>query len=72
MPKLKTFSNLESIYLALDTGKGYAMLDQWVRVKQNAVYKYFELDKYLTVSAVWKNENHNPALNIFLENCLYE
>jgi DNA-binding transcriptional LysR family regulator len=70
VPKIKTFSNLESIYLALDSGRGYAILDQWVRVKQNSVYKYFELDKYLTVSAVWKNENHNPALNIFLENCL--
>jgi hypothetical protein len=61
---------LESIYLALDSGRGYAILDQRVRVKQNMVYKYFELDKYLTVSAVWKNENQNPALNIFLENCL--
>jgi DNA-binding transcriptional LysR family regulator len=72
IPKIKTFSNLESIYLALDAGRGYTILDQWVRVKQNAVYKYFVLDKYLTVSAVWKNENHNPALHIFLENCLYE
>jgi DNA-binding transcriptional LysR family regulator len=70
VPKIKTFPNMESIYLALDSGKGYAILDQWIRVKQNAVYKYFELDKYLTVSAVWKNENHNPALNIFLDNWL--
>jgi DNA-binding transcriptional LysR family regulator len=72
IPEIKTFSNLESIYLALDRGSGYTILDQWVRVKQNAVYKFFELDKSLTVCAVWKNENQNPALRTFLEKGLYE
>jgi DNA-binding transcriptional LysR family regulator len=71
-PEIKTFSNLESIYLALDRGSGYTILDQWVRVKQNPVYKYFELDKSLAACAVWKNENQNPALRTFLEKCLYE
>jgi DNA-binding transcriptional LysR family regulator len=72
IPEIKYFPNLESIYLALDRGSGYTILDQWVRVKLNPVYQYFELDKSFAVCVVWKKENPNPAARIFLEECLYE
>jgi DNA-binding transcriptional LysR family regulator len=66
MPMMKLLPNVESIFLVLETGKGCAIFDRWIRIKNNAAYKYFELDKDMTVSAAWKERNQNPALQLFL------
>jgi len=67
IPQFEIFHSFESILLALQTGAGYTILDEWIWVKNNPNFKYIPLDASLTISEVWKTDNTNRALRLFLE-----
>jgi DNA-binding transcriptional LysR family regulator len=69
IPKIKTLPNLESIFLALQTGEGYTIIDNWTWERNNANFKSLQLDTFFTVSGVWKKDNANWALQTFLKTC---
>ena len=71
IPNFKPLPNLESILLAIQTGTGYTILDNWVRQKDEPVFRYFLLDKFLTIGTVWKADNLNKALPLFLKTSVY-
>jgi DNA-binding transcriptional LysR family regulator len=66
IPRFKEFSNIDSIYLALETGAGCTILDKMKRICNNSAYKWFELDLSINIGFVWKKTNNNPALRLFL------
>ncbi|GHV46223.1 LysR family transcriptional regulator [Spirochaetia bacterium] len=73
VPKIKLMPNLDSILLALESGLGYTMLDARHHIIHDPYYKHIELDLDAiqhNISAVWKKDNSNHALNIFLKECL--
>jgi DNA-binding transcriptional LysR family regulator len=67
MPRFKTLPNLDSILLTLQTGSGCAIGDIWMRDKDNPNFKYKQLDLFLYISDVWKADNTNKALDLFLK-----
>jgi DNA-binding transcriptional LysR family regulator len=71
IPKMKTAINIDSILLAIDQGSGYTLLDQWQRVRNHPSFKYLNLDIEHSVVAVWKKDNSNTALNLFLTQGLF-
>lgn len=68
-PNIKLMPNIESILLALSSGKGYTILDQCSRIKDTPAFKYFQINTSTTISAVWKKSNINPALKLFISEC---
>lgn len=69
IPKIKLMNNTEAILLALSSGKGYTIMDYWARIKDNPSFGYFKIDTFNTMSMVWKKNNINPALKVFLDEC---
>jgi DNA-binding transcriptional LysR family regulator len=67
IPVIKELPNLDSIFLAIETGAGCAMLENRTRICKNIAYKFFELDIKLEIGFVWKKKNSNPALNLFID-----
>jgi DNA-binding transcriptional LysR family regulator len=77
MPNIvKLAPNLETLFVYLHSGTGIALLDENVRIYGGEGLKFYpmpmESDNLLTVEAVWKRDNQNPALPLFisvLEGC---
>lgn len=67
VPKIKLMTNADSILLALNSGKGYTILDFWSRARSYEFYNFFTLDTSTKISFVWKKNNVNPALSLFLK-----
>jgi DNA-binding transcriptional LysR family regulator len=72
VPIMKTVSNFESILLAIEAGRGFTIVSKWNRIVNNKGFKYIELDDSITICAVWKKDNNNPALRLFCSECLGE
>jgi DNA-binding transcriptional LysR family regulator len=72
IPIIKTVSNFESILLAIEAGRGFTIVSKWNRIVNNKGFKYIELDDNITLCAVWKKDNTNPALSLFCNECLGE
>jgi DNA-binding transcriptional LysR family regulator len=71
VPHFKFLPNMESILSALQNGNGYTIFDDLVRVKHDPSFKYLRLDNYITLTYVWKSDNNNKALRLFLENRVF-
>jgi DNA-binding transcriptional LysR family regulator len=72
VPKIKTVPNIDSILLALERGSGYTLFDQWHRIKDHPSFRYIHCDISDTVCAVWKKDNPNTVLNLFVNQCLLD
>jgi DNA-binding transcriptional LysR family regulator len=70
IPRFKELPNLDSILLALQTGSGYTIVDYWIRDKDNPNFKYTPIDIFLSISDVWKADNGNRVLPLFLKTCV--
>jgi DNA-binding transcriptional LysR family regulator len=70
IPKVEVMPNLDSILLAIERDHGYTILDEWTRVRKNPGYAFMHLDTYVTVGAIWRTNNRNPALQMFLDDIL--
>jgi DNA-binding transcriptional LysR family regulator len=68
VPVIKTLPNKDSVLLALERGSGYTIVDQWEWAKDHPSFKYIELDVTDSVCMIWKKDNPNSSLNLFLNN----
>jgi DNA-binding transcriptional LysR family regulator len=68
IPVIKTVPNKESILLALERGSGYTIMNHWERAKDHPSFKYIELDVTEIVYMMWKEDNSNASLDLFLNN----
>lgn len=66
-PKITQVSNIESMMLNVETGKGVAIFDEWHRILNNPMLKYIDAGTTHKVYAVWKKGNDNKAINLFLD-----
>jgi DNA-binding transcriptional LysR family regulator len=71
-PRFEFLPNLDSILLALQTGSGYTIADYWMRDKDNPNFNYAVIDMFFTTSNVWKADNDNRVLPLFLKTCLID
>jgi DNA-binding transcriptional LysR family regulator len=70
IPRFQAMPNLDSVLLALQNGSGYTIIDTWMRQKDDAAFKYLPLDFSATISSLWKADNANKALPLFLKTCV--
>jgi DNA-binding transcriptional LysR family regulator len=70
VPRFKTLPNFESVLLALQTGRGYTIIDSWTWERNNTNFNNLRLDSFLTISEVWREDNTNTALQFFLKSCI--
>ena len=66
-PMRKVMPNLESIYLAISNGNGFAIVNSWARVKENPNFRYLELDVSEDVIFAWKKSNKRAGILDFIE-----
>jgi DNA-binding transcriptional LysR family regulator len=71
IPQFKTLPNLESILLALQTGSGCTIIDTWVRYKDDPKFQCIRIDLFISISDVWKADNTNKVLELFLKTCVH-
>jgi DNA-binding transcriptional LysR family regulator len=67
IPKVKELPNVDSLFMAIGSGKGYTILDKFQFAKTAKIFKYIELDDYINICIFWKKDNANNFLPIFLE-----
>jgi DNA-binding transcriptional LysR family regulator len=68
IPEIKTLANLDSVLLAIEGGSGFTLLNHWMRTKDHPSFRYIELDITDSVCMIWKKDNPNASLNLFLNN----
>jgi DNA-binding transcriptional LysR family regulator len=68
-PILEHVANMNSLFITMEQGNGFALFMGWIWQKNNSAFKYIELDNKATVSAIWRKENGNKGLKLFLD-CL--
>jgi DNA-binding transcriptional LysR family regulator len=72
IPKIKAVPNIDSIIFALELGGGggYTLLDEWQRIKDHPSFRYLILDIDNAAIAIWKRDNPNTALSLFLNDVI--
>lgn len=68
-PRVTLVSNIDSMMLNVETGKGVAIFDEWHRVLNSSMLKSLDTGTNHRVHAAWKKENSNKdnAINLFLD-----
>lgn len=66
-PKIIEMPNRDSILLAISGGVGYCIFDSWSRYKKQSGMLTLPLDFTIPVCAVKKESNHNPLIDIFIQ-----
>jgi DNA-binding transcriptional LysR family regulator len=72
IPQFKKFPNVDSIFLAIESGVGCSILDKKMRICNNTSYKWLELNMIIPIGFVWKKSNTNPVLQKFFEHFFNE
>lgn len=54
--------NLDSITLALESGKGFTLINNWTRIKDSPSFRYPDLGNPQRIVAVWKMGNKSVAM----------
>ncbi|MDR3276920.1 MAG: LysR family transcriptional regulator [Treponema sp.] len=70
VPRIKTLSSFNSIIQAIKSGRGAAFADQAAMSKNDSSLGCLVLDQCITVSALWKKDNPNKALQTFIAECV--
>ena len=66
-PKITQVSNIDSMMLNVETGRGVAIFDEWHRVLNNPTLKYIDTNTTHKIYATWKKDNTNKAIKTFLD-----
>ncbi|WP_432407437.1 LysR family transcriptional regulator [Wukongibacter sp. M2B1] len=70
-PKISTVPNIESMVLHVESGLGVAIFDEWIRYKYNPMLKYINTGSKHEVNAVWKKDNSNYVINLFIDELIF-
>ncbi len=68
-PRIKTLSTLDAVVNAISTGAGYALFDNYARIKDNHEFKYLEMVESHDVSIVIPKESRSRGNDLFLAYC---
>lgn len=68
-PRITLVSNIDSMMLNVEAGKGVAIFDEWHRILNNSMLKFLDTGTNHKVYAAWKNDNVKKeyAINLFLD-----
>lgn len=66
-PNITPVSNIDSMMLNVETGRGVAIFDEWHRVLNNPTLKYIDTGTTHKIYAAWKKDNQNKAIDSFLD-----
>jgi hypothetical protein len=69
IPNIQPLSDLNTILLSVRQ-QGYTIVDEWIWAKDIPFFKYIPIDLSFSVADVWKTNNTNKALQLFLETCV--
>ncbi len=69
-PKYKVVSSIDTIFTAISTGEGYAIVDSMVRARNNTDFCYIELDDFNTISLARLKTNKSRQSTLFISDCL--
>ena len=61
-PRIELKPNLDSIFMTLEQGAGYTIVDEWCRSKHLPTLKYLNLDDYLQICIAWRKDNTNKGI----------
>lgn len=66
--RIQTASSVEDIMLMVEAGLGFSVLDENCKMHQSPEVRFIHLDDDMTLSvvAVWRKENYNPAIPLFV------
>ncbi|MBU5428116.1 LysR family transcriptional regulator [Tissierella pigra] len=70
-PKIIQVSNIESMMLNVEAGRGVAIFDEWHRVINNNMLKVIDIGSEHKVFAGWRKDNKNVAIKLFLDKFIY-
>ena len=68
-PQITLVSNIESMMLNVEAGKGVAIFDEWHRILNNPMLKFLDTETNHKVYAAWKKDNTNKdnVINLLLD-----
>jgi hypothetical protein len=69
-PHIKQLPDLDTIIINLQMYGGYTIMDELIYAKDYPKLRRIPLDSTFTGSLVWKTDNTNKALRLFLEICM--
>ncbi|MDR3276932.1 MAG: LysR family transcriptional regulator [Treponema sp.] len=71
-PNIRLKPNLDSIVLAIESGCGGMIFDQAAHIVNHSSFRYIVLEESVPIFAIWKQDNQNPALELFIRECVGE
>ena len=72
--KIRTASTIEDIVLMVESGLGYTVLDENCKSRHNSslICVNSNDDVKLAALAIWRKDNYNPAISLFIPNSFNE
>ena len=66
-PEAVTLPNRDSILLALESGRGFTIFDDWMDCRRLPDIRTLPLGESIPVCAAWMQDNLNPLIRLFAE-----
>lgn len=67
MPEVRTLPNRDSILLALESGQGFSIFDDWMYCRRLPGFRSLPLGETIPLCAAWMQDNLNPLIRLFAE-----
>lgn len=66
-PKFRFKPNHDSVVMAVQSGGGYCIFDEWSRNRWNSRFQWLPLDFTRPVSIFWRKNNENPLIPVVVD-----
>lgn len=66
-PRFRFKPNHDSVVMAVQSGKGYCIFDEWSRNRWNSRFQGIPLDFTRPVSIYWRKNNTNPVIPVVVD-----
>lgn len=63
-PRIQCVRNIESMNVSVQNGLGVSISDYWSRVKDNADFRYIELNEKHEIALGWMKDSQNQDINV--------
>ena len=67
VPEVRTMPNRDSILLALHSGRGFSIFDDWMYCRHLPTIRTLPLGETIPLCAAWMQDNLNPLIRLFAE-----